>query len=81
MRTTIDSAGRIVIPKSVREAAGLQSGADVDVSFRDGHIEIEPASRPMRLAHRKGAVLIEAEGEMPLLTAEDVRDALDRVRR
>lgn len=81
MKTTIDAAGRIVIPKPVREAAGLRAGAEVDVSFRDGHIEIEPAGRSMRLVERKGGALIEAVGEMPVLTADDVRDALDRVRR
>ena len=81
MRTTIDRAGRIVIPKAVREAAGLQAGAEVDVSFRDGYIEIEPAARSMRVVERKGGAVIEAEGVMPLLTADDVRDALDDVRR
>ncbi len=81
MKTTIDAAGRIVIPKAVREAAGLHAGAEVEVSFREGHIEIEPAGRSMRLVEREGGALIEAEGEMPMLTADDVRDALDRVRR
>ncbi len=81
MRTTIDRAGRIVIPKALREAAGLQAGAEVDLSFRDGYIEIEPVARSMRVVERQGGALIEAEGEMPALTAADVRDALERARR
>ena len=81
MRTTIDSAGRIVIPKAVREAAGLEAGTEVDITFRDGRVEIEPAPRPMRLVQRDGGLVIEAEGEMPVLTADDVRDILERVRR
>lgn len=78
MRTTIDAAGRVVIPKSVRDAAGLTPGAELDVVLRDGTIELEPAAMPMSLAD-DGTIV--AAGEMPLLTSEDVRDTLERVRR
>jgi AbrB family looped-hinge helix DNA binding protein len=81
MRTTIDSAGRVVIPKAIREEARLEAGAPLDVVFRDGRIEIEAASAPMRLVKGAGGATIQADGEMPPLTSEDVRDTLDRVRR
>jgi AbrB family looped-hinge helix DNA binding protein len=77
MRTTIDRAGRVVIPKPVRDRAGLEPGAELDIEFRDGRIEIEPAAVPMRL---RGSV-VEAEGEMPTLTSADVRSVLENVRR
>jgi len=81
MRTTIDSAGRVVIPKRLRDEAGLHAGAEVDVELRDGRIEIEAATVPMRVVKRKGRFVIEAEGDMPPLTDEDVRDVLERTRR
>lgn len=81
MRTTIDSAGRVVIPKAVREAAGLEAGAEVEVEFRDGRIELEPATVPMRLVKRTQGATIEAEADMPALTSADVRNVLERVRR
>jgi AbrB family looped-hinge helix DNA binding protein len=82
MKTTIDGAGRVVIPKAVREEAGLSAGAEVEVEFRDGRIEIKPATIPMRLTGQGHAATIDAGGvEMPLLTSEDVRDVLERVRR
>jgi len=81
MRTTIDGAGRVVIPKTVRSAAGLEAGAEVDVEFRDGRIEIEPATVPMRLVKRGRGATIDAEVEMPVLTSDDVRDVLERTRR
>lgn len=81
MRSTIDRAGRLVIPKAVRDAAGLEAGGEVDVTFRDGRIEIEPATLPMRLVERKGGALIEAERELPTLSADEVRDTLERTRR
>jgi AbrB family looped-hinge helix DNA binding protein len=83
MKTTIDAAGRIVIPKEVRRQARLRAGAEVDVRWRDGLIEIEPASQGLRLV-REGPLLVAiADGEAALLTAEDVeeiREALLRER-
>jgi AbrB family looped-hinge helix DNA binding protein len=81
MRTTIDGAGRVVIPKAIRDEARLEAGAEIDVEFRDGRIEIVPAGVPMRLAGRGSATVVEAEGDVPVLTAEDVRDVLERTRR
>jgi AbrB family looped-hinge helix DNA binding protein len=81
MRTTIDGAGRVVIPKAVRDEAGLEAGSEIEVAFRDGRIEITPVGMPMRLAQRGTTTVIEAEGQMPVLTVDDVRDALERTRR
>ena len=81
MRTTIDSAGRVVIPKAVRDQAGLAAGAEIDVHFRDGRIELEPATVAMRLVKRGQHATIEAEGEMPTLGSAEVRTVLEHVRR
>jgi AbrB family looped-hinge helix DNA binding protein len=81
MRTTIDRAGRIVIPKTMRDEAGLTPGAEVDVELRDGRIEIEPAPVPMRIVYKDGHPVIEADADMPPLTPDDVRQTLERTRR
>ena len=81
MRTTIDYAGRIVIPKPLRDAAGLRAGAEVELTFRDGRIEIEPKALAMRLVERQGGAVIHAEGDVPPLTVDEVRDTLERTRR
>ena len=49
MKTTIDSAGRVVIPKSIRSQAGLGAGQAVEITFRHGAILIEPAVSDVRL--------------------------------
>jgi AbrB family looped-hinge helix DNA binding protein len=71
----------VVIPKAVREQAGLEAGAEIEVQFRDGRIELEPATVPMRLVGRANRARIEADGAMPALTSDDVRAVLERVRR
>lgn len=57
MITTIDSAGRMVIPKSVREAAGLAPGQELQVEYRDGAIVVEATPRAVKLV-RKGTLLV-----------------------
>lgn len=81
MQTTIDGAGRVVIPKALRDELGLRAGLAIEVSLRDGRIEIEPASAPMRLVARRGVAVARAEEALPPLSAQDVRDTLERVRR
>jgi AbrB family looped-hinge helix DNA binding protein len=72
MRTTIDAAGRVVIPKEVRTEAGIRPGMTVDVRWRDGRIEIEPAPLPVKLV-RKGRLLVAVPlGEVDPLTTETV---------
>ena len=81
MRTTIDGAGRIVIPKRMRDEVGLTAGAEVELELHDGRIEIEPTYVDTRLVIRDGHPVFETDVEMPVLTAEEVRNVLDRVRR
>jgi AbrB family looped-hinge helix DNA binding protein len=57
MKATIDHAGRIVIPKPIRELARLRPGSPLDVVYRDGRIEIELKVPSTRLV-RKGSVLV-----------------------
>jgi AbrB family looped-hinge helix DNA binding protein len=81
MRTTIDNAGRIVIPKRIRNEAGLAPGTEVEVELYDGRVEIEPVSDVrFRLVNRDGRAWIEADRELPTLTDEQVRETLERVR-
>jgi AbrB family looped-hinge helix DNA binding protein len=83
MRTTIDAAGRLVIPKEIRKLARLEAGTLVEVRFHDGRIEIEPAALPVRLVRRGRLVvaLPDAEAEeLTTATVEETRQALVRER-
>jgi AbrB family looped-hinge helix DNA binding protein len=72
MQTTIDGAGRLVIPSEVRREAGIRPGTLLDVRYRDGHIEIEPAALPVRLERRGRWLVAVPEEAVPPLTVETV---------
>lgn len=81
MKSAIDSAGRVVIPKDLRGRLGLRRGTRIEIREREGHIEIHVATVPMALVRRgKGSVAVPAD-ELPPLTDEIVRDTLERTRR
>ena len=77
----MDSAGRIVIPKPVRERLGLKGGEVLELREREGRIELEPAMTPMTLAKTKGGLVAVPERRLPPLTDEIVRSTLERSRR
>jgi AbrB family looped-hinge helix DNA binding protein len=81
MRATIDAAGRIVVPKPLRDALGLKPGQPLDIRASDGGLTIEIAATPMELRKRGRGVVAVPAGRLPKLTADQVRDALERVRR
>jgi AbrB family looped-hinge helix DNA binding protein len=81
MRTAIDSAGRVVVPKALRDALGLVAGQVLEIAERDGRLEIVPAPTPMRLVDDGDGMVAVADVEMPTLTSELVRDTLEHIRR
>jgi AbrB family looped-hinge helix DNA binding protein len=80
MRTTIGAAGRLVIPKEIRRQAGRGPGAQVDVRFENGRIEIEPLTLSVKLIRNGRRVVAVPEIEVPPLTDEVVQTTLDEIR-
>ena len=83
MKTTVDRAGRLVIPKEIRDAVGLRPGMTLDARCIDGRITIEPEPLPVRLVECDGLLVMEALAPVEPLTSEMVegtRDLLQRER-
>lgn len=77
MITTMDTAGRLVIPSEIRREAALQPGAPLEVRWRDGVIEIEPQPLEVTL-ERKGRLLV----ALPKVKGPALRTAMvERTRR
>jgi AbrB family looped-hinge helix DNA binding protein len=73
MRTTIDKAGRLVIPKQLRDHLGLQPG-EVEVTADGVALRVEPVAHD-GLVEESGFVVIPANGAR--LTDEDVQALRD----
>jgi AbrB family looped-hinge helix DNA binding protein len=54
MRTTIDKAGRVVIPQAVRERAGLTPGTELEIELDERGIHLSRAVPGPRLVREGG---------------------------
>lgn len=79
--TTMDASGRLVVPKALREAAGLLAGAPLSITVTAAGIEISPAPRAVRTV-RRGRLTVALPLEPgPALSAATVRKTQELVRR
>lgn len=81
MKVAIDSAGRMVIPKSYREELGIAGAGEVEMTAADGRIELSVPDVEARLDRRGGLPVIATDEPTRPLTVEAARAAIDRVRR
>jgi AbrB family looped-hinge helix DNA binding protein len=77
MRTTIDKAGRLVVPKSMRDRLGLRPGP-VEVVIDGAGLRVEPVARE-DLVEEHGRLVIPAAGvELDDEMVRALRDAGQR---
>lgn len=70
MRTTIDKAGRVVIPAAVRERAGFTPGTELEISVDDTGVRIErvaPGPKLVKVGRRLVARPTAPTGSRPTL--------------
>lgn len=81
MEITIDKAGRIVVPKALRDVLELSAGTRLEVTESEGALVLRPTGSPTRVVRRRGRSVLEAEGDVAPLTGHEVREILERTRR
>ncbi len=57
MKAVVDSVGRIVVPKPLRDALGLQTGSTVEISRYGAGLALVPAGRTARLVTEDGVLV------------------------
>lgn len=70
MRTTIDKAGRLVVPKALRDQAGITAG-EVELSLDGAAIRVESVAGD-ELVEQGGLLLLPSGG--PELDSDEVRE-------
>jgi AbrB family looped-hinge helix DNA binding protein len=81
MRVAIDKVGRIVIPKSMRDALGIDGPTELELTEHDGKLELTVPYIKAHLEDRDGHTVIVPDEPVPPLTTELVREVLERVRK
>lgn len=78
MKSTVDAVGRIVVPKSLRDALGLTAGSTVDITRYGAGLQLVPTGRTARLVEESGVLV--ATGETAI-DDDDVFALIDAGRR
>lgn len=76
MRTTIDKAGRVVIPAALRAAAGFEPGAQLDVTLEGFAVRLERAVPGPELVERHGRLVARPTAPRDERTSLDVADLI-----
>jgi AbrB family looped-hinge helix DNA binding protein len=80
MTTTIDKAGRVVIPAAVRERLGLLPGTELAVTADDGAVTLAPVVTPPKLVNRRGWLVARPAGDRKRLPKIDVARLVEEER-
>jgi AbrB family looped-hinge helix DNA binding protein len=78
MQVTIDSAGRVVIPKPLRDQLGLSPETPLDIDVVDGHLEISARRREPVVFEGPNGPVVAATGTP--ISDDDVRAVLEATR-
>jgi AbrB family looped-hinge helix DNA binding protein len=81
MRVAIDGVGRIVIPKPMRDVLGIDGPTELELTERDGALELTVPYIKAHLEQRDGFTVIVPDEPVPTLTTEMVREEIERSRR
>ncbi len=74
---TIDGAGRVVIPKAMRQKLGLKAGDALGIDLADEQITLRPIYPGMRMVKKRGIWVMRGG---PPMTLEDVNEAIQQGR-
>ena len=80
MNSTIDKAGRIVVPKAIRVAARLEPGTEISFRLVSGRVEMEPAPLAVSLERRGHLVVAVPNRKLPVLAESGVEDTIAALR-
>lgn len=79
MKATIDAAGRLVVPKALRDELGFVAGTELELAVVNGALEVRVPSR-VRIEDGPHGLHFVAD-DAAELTDEQVRELIEKSRR
>jgi len=76
---TIDKAGRVVLPKPVRDALQISPGDSLELESSEDHIVLRPSPSKGRVYKKQGMWVFDSGSDVPL-SAEVANQTIRRVR-
>jgi AbrB family looped-hinge helix DNA binding protein len=58
MRTTIDRAGRVVIPAAIRRRAGLSAGSELEITLDEEGVQLRRVAPRPKLVRERGRLVV-----------------------
>ena len=80
MKATIDKAGRIVIPASLRERAGFEPGSTLDISLDEFGVRLQRVAPGPRLVRVGGRLVARPVADPEQRPAVDVAALIEEER-
>ena len=80
MRVTVDRAGRIVVPKALRERLGLAPGSALEATVAGGHLIATPVGPEVILMEDNGRLVATTTTPVPTMTQEELLRLIDEER-
>lgn len=72
----IDGAGRVVLPKSLRDRLGLQAGSEFEVIEEENRIVLKPVEKEPKLVSKDGVLVFVPEADF----SKEGEDVVKKVR-
>jgi AbrB family looped-hinge helix DNA binding protein len=78
MKVTIDRAGRVVVPKSLRDELGFTPDTPLEIEVVNDHLELSSTLKSATIVEGPNGPIVAATGAS--ISDEDVRMALEAAR-
>lgn len=79
VQATIDTAGRIIVPKSLRDELRIAAGQKLSLRVHNGVLEVEPVAEPVTLK-KSGRLVVATAAKRVKLSSDTVARTRSRLR-
>ena len=78
MKSTMDKAGRVVIPKELRDRASLEPGKAIEIEFDRDHgcVRLSAHAPEGSLVRKDGLLMWESAPGTPTLSQAEIKEAI-----